>query len=121
MSAILADMWENTEKLVRQELDLAIAQLNARAETLKTDLLTTLTGMAVLYAGLLSIVAACVFLLSRVVEPWLAALIVGLAVSAVGYGMLHWGGKTVAKDAKTESASSGNQIAMTATMKETKK
>ncbi len=98
MSAILADMWQSTEQLIRQELDLAMARLNAQVEEVKADLVVTTTGGAVLYAGALSLVAACVLALSQVLEPWLSALVVGLAASGLGYGMLRGGTKKILTD-----------------------
>lgn len=91
MSAILADVLQNTDSLVRQELELAMARLEAKVESAKTDLRVATAGAAVLYAGALALVAACVLGLARVMEPWLSALSVGLAVSAVGYLMLQRG------------------------------
>jgi len=92
LSDILANMLKNADNLLRQEVDLALAKLEAKVNTAKSDLVTTTTGGAVLYAGILALVTACILGLSRVLEPSLAALVVGLAVSGIGYSMLQSGG-----------------------------
>jgi xanthine/uracil permease len=45
-------------------------------------------GGLVLYAGLLAIVAAVILLLAEHMTPWIAALVVGVVVIAIGYGLL---------------------------------
>jgi NhaP-type Na+/H+ or K+/H+ antiporter len=47
----------------------------------------------VLLAGALALVAALILGLAEVVEPWLAALIVGAILAAVGYVMVKGGMK----------------------------
>ena len=89
MSAIVADVWDNADKLVGQHLQLALAELETRVDHLKADLTIVTMGGLVLYAGLLSLLAAAILGLSQVVAPWLAALIVALAALGVGYLMLQ--------------------------------
>jgi len=84
LGAIVADMWENGEKLVRQELELGLAELDIRVDKLKQSLLMATLGGATLYAGILVLLAAVVLGLSKVMEPWLAALIVGGLVTGAG-------------------------------------
>jgi hypothetical protein len=48
-------------------------------------------GGAVAYAGLLAILAAVIILLNDVMPLWLAALLVGLVVAAVGYFLVRKG------------------------------
>jgi hypothetical protein len=104
MGAILVDMWQSTEKLLRQELDLAMAHLDDKVEEAKADLFVATTGGAVLYAGVLTLVAACVLALSQVLDPWLSALVVGLAASGLGYGMLRGGTKKILTDSKSQDS-----------------
>lgn len=88
---IVAELWENTEKLVRQELELASAELDEKVDRLKADLVLAAVGGAVAYAGLLGMVAALVLLLSKAIAAWLAALLVGVAIAAIGYALLQRG------------------------------
>jgi hypothetical protein len=89
---IVADLWENTQLLVRQELALGLAEVDQRVDTLKGDLMRVTIGGAVLYAGVLSLVAALALGLAKVMDGWLAALITGVVVAATGFALL-WRGK----------------------------
>jgi hypothetical protein len=80
---LLSELWENSEKLVRQEFQLALSELDDRIDKAKMALMSAAIGGAVIYAGVLAIVAALILLLAEVMAPWLAALIVG-AVAAIG-------------------------------------
>ncbi len=84
LGAIVADVWENAEKLVRQELELALAELDRRVEKLKVGVLAATVSCAALYAGALLLLSALVLGLSKVMEPWLAALLPGVVVTAAG-------------------------------------
>lgn len=84
LGAIVSDMWVNAEKLLRQELELGLAELSLRADKLKQGLLSAAIAGAFLFAGFLTLLATAVLGLSKVMEPWLAALIVGGLVTAVG-------------------------------------
>lgn len=100
LGTIIAELWENTEQLARQEIKLGLSQLDDRVDHIKADLTRVTLGGAVLYAGLLSLVAAVVLLLAKVVDPWLAALITGAAVSITGYALLMRGKNRLADDIK---------------------
>jgi hypothetical protein len=84
LSAILTNMWENGEVLVRQEMDLGLKEIDIRVDKLKQSLLMGTIGGATLYAGILVLLAAVVLGLSKVMEPWLAALIVGVVITGAG-------------------------------------
>jgi len=93
LSAIVTHMWENAETLVRAELDLGLKELDIRVDKLKQSLLMATIGGAVLYAGVLTLVATIVIGLSKVLEPWIASLIVGVLVTGVGAVMCMRGEK----------------------------
>jgi len=90
---IVGELWENTEKLVRQELELALAELDRKVDRVKTDVAMATLGGSVLYAGVLALVAAVILLLSKAVDPWLAAMIVGVVVSGIGFALIQRGKK----------------------------
>jgi hypothetical protein len=77
--------------LFREELALARAEFMRSFSRLLVSGASVATGAAVLYAGVLVLLAAAVLGLAKVLEPWLAALIVGAAVGVIGYIMLHAG------------------------------
>ncbi|HVY82081.1 MAG TPA: phage holin family protein [Steroidobacteraceae bacterium] len=77
--------------LFRQELTLARAEFMRSISRVLVSATSIAAGGAVLYAGLLVLLAAAVLGLSKVLEPWLAALIIGVVVGVIGYVMLHAG------------------------------
>lgn len=89
LTEIVDDLWSNTEQLVRQELELVVAQLERKSERLKADVRATAIGGAVLYAGALAMIAAAILLLSKVMDPWLASLLVGAAASLGGFVLVQ--------------------------------
>ena len=74
-----------TTSLLRQEVQLAKAELTQSATEVARGIGMLAVGGAVAYAGLLLVLLAVVFgLIKAGLEPWLAALIVGLVVVAIG-------------------------------------
>jgi cytochrome c-type biogenesis protein CcmH/NrfG len=93
MREIVAELWENAEQLIRNEVALTLSEVERKSERLKTEIAHEATaaaiGGAVIFAGGLAFVAAAVLLLCKAVEPWLAALIVGAVASVSGYALLQ--------------------------------
>jgi hypothetical protein len=89
---IVSDLWLNTETLIRQELQLGLAdaeeraqafkaQLKADADVLKRELTLKAIGGAAAFVGVLTLTAAVVLLLANELPAWLSALIVGLVIT----------------------------------------
>jgi hypothetical protein len=95
---LLTELWENSEKLVRQELALALAELDDRIDKTKAALASAAIGGAVAYAGVLALVAAMILLLAEVMAAWLAALIVGVLATGCGALLLQKAKKNVEPD-----------------------
>jgi len=93
MRELVAEVWEKAELLVRKELELAVTEVEQKAarlkEDVKRDVELVAAGGAVACAGGLALVATAILLLAKVVDPWLAALIVGCVLSAAGYALLR--------------------------------
>jgi len=85
---VLVDLWENSQELVRQEFELASIELDERIKQAKKDGAAAVTGGAVLYGGVLCLHAMLILLLSKVMDAWVAALIVGALASAAGAALL---------------------------------
>jgi Putative Actinobacterial Holin-X, holin superfamily III len=99
LGAIVTDLWEKTEKIVRQEMKLGLTEaeekidslkieLEDKAQDLKRELIAKAIGGLVAFTGLLVIAAAIVLVLALWMKPWLAALLVGVAFSATGAVLL---------------------------------
>jgi hypothetical protein len=92
---LLRRLADQLSTLLRQEIALATAEVTAALTRLTTGAISVVAGGAVLYAGLLTLLAAAVLGLSLVVPAWLAALLVGAAVSLVGFVLVYRGKKNL--------------------------
>ena len=82
---LFSELAQETSTLVRQEVRLAKAELTQSATEAGRGVAFLLAGGAVAYAGLLALLAAVILgLWEAGVESWIAALIVGLIVVAIG-------------------------------------
>lgn len=88
LKEVLVELWQNTEKLVRQEIALASAEIDVKARKLKAEVAAAAIGAGLLLCGALSLVAAIIALLSLVMPVWLAALIVGGAATGGGFALV---------------------------------
>jgi hypothetical protein len=82
---LFSDLSRETTTLVRQEVQLAKAELTQSATEAARGIGMLVAGGAVAYAGLLFLLLAIVFGLIEVGwDAWVSALVVGLVVVAVG-------------------------------------
>lgn len=88
-STLLSRLFSDATALVRSEMQLAKAELRETTSNLKAGMAAIAMGAAVLLAGVLALIAAVILALAEVVEPWLAALIVGGALAVIGLVMLQ--------------------------------
>jgi len=103
LKAIVSDLWDHGEKLVKAEVELGIelgkAELDRQVEIGKVALRHTAIMSGFFYAGYLTLLAAVVLGLSTVMPAWLAALAVGIVSAVAGYAMLQRDIKEVKKAA----------------------
>jgi hypothetical protein len=85
VKAIVADLWQNSERLVQQELQLALSELDVRVGDAKVALRQAAMAGGLMHAAYLSTLATLVLLLSQVLAPWLATLIVAALAGAGAY------------------------------------
>jgi uncharacterized membrane protein YqjE len=79
--------------LFRKELALAASEVSQSVDQAKHGVQGMITGGAVLYAGLLFLLAALTLWLMTMMTAWMAALIVGAGVTLIGILMLAAGKK----------------------------
>jgi uncharacterized membrane protein YqjE len=79
--------------LFRKELALAASEISQSVEQTKHGAQSMITGGAVLYAGILFLLAAVTLWLATMMDAWLAALIVGAAVTLIGAILVSAGKK----------------------------
>jgi hypothetical protein len=91
--SLLKRLTDELSVLFRQEMALASAEFSRSMKTFFIGLASVTAGGAVLFAGFLVLLAAAVLGLAEWLEPWQAALVVGIAVALVGVVMLLVGRK----------------------------
>ena len=91
LGELFSDLATQTGKLIRQEAALAKSELADKASAAGKDIGLVAAGAFIGYAGLLSIVAAIVVLLSYVVPLWASALIVGVVLVIAAYLLVNSG------------------------------
>jgi hypothetical protein len=92
LGELFGDLVRDMGILVRQEVNLATTELTYKASRVGRELALLAIGGLVAYAGLLAIVAAVIIVLAAAGLPWwLAALIVGVIVAALGAVLVQRG------------------------------
>ena len=88
---LFGQLTQNVALLVRQEAQLAKSEMQQKIARATRDLVSLATGGAVVLLGALALTAALILILAGPagITPWLAALLVGVALAAVGYTMLQ--------------------------------
>ena len=85
LGELFGDLARDTGTLVRQEMELAKTEMTQKASRAARDVGVLAAGGLVAYAGFLGILAAIVLgLVAAGLDAWLAALLVGAVVAAVG-------------------------------------
>ena len=85
LGELFGDLSRQMSALVRQEIELARAEVTGKATSAARDVAIIGAGIGLLYAGLLALIGAAVlFLADQGVSPWLAALVVAIVVAVVG-------------------------------------
>ncbi len=88
-AGLLGRLFGDLAALFRNEFALARGELATSASRAKAGLASLIGAVATLLAGALALVAAIILALIKVMEPWLASLIVGAVITAVGGVLLY--------------------------------
>lgn len=91
---LFADLTRDTAKLVRQEVELAKVEMSQKAAKVAKDVAMIAVGGLVAYAGMIVLFVGLGFLLVRAFgegREWLAFLITGLLIAAVGGALAFMG------------------------------
>lgn len=99
VAGLLTRLVNDVTGLLRNEFALARVELSNAATDAKRGLGSIAASGAVMFGGYLALLAAAIFGLSYVMQPWLASLIVGAAAIIVGMIMLKAGQKKVSPSA----------------------
>jgi hypothetical protein len=91
---LFSDLWREMSTLLRDEAELAKAEISEKMTQVQTAATELAAGVAVLYAGFLLLLAAAAAGLAQLLGdqgPWLGPLIVGLVVAIAGALLLARG------------------------------
>ncbi len=88
---LLSDLAGESMLLIRQELALLKAELHEKFSQVGQGATMLAAGVLFAFSGWLVLLAAAVLGLAEILPAWLAALIVGLAVVAIGGALLMIG------------------------------
>jgi hypothetical protein len=86
--SLLRQLLDQLSTLMRQELALAGAEMSRSLATMKAGVASAAIGGAVVFLGIMALLACATLALTLVLAPWLATLIVGVVVTGTGGGML---------------------------------
>lgn len=98
LADLLKELRDESLRLFRQEIDLAKTEMTEKASVAGRNIAYLATGGAIAYAGLLLVLVAAaaglyaIFVaagLSHMISGWLAPLIIGAVVLAIGYGLVQ--------------------------------
>ena len=95
---LVAELSRETTTLVRQELQLAKAEMSQKATRVGKNVGFLVVGGVVAYTGLLAIVAAVIIVLGNVIPLWISALAVGAAIALVGLVLVAKGVNTLRQE-----------------------
>ncbi|HEX7718814.1 MAG TPA: phage holin family protein, partial [Woeseiaceae bacterium] len=89
ISDLIRHLATDLSALFGKEIALAKSEVRESVSEVQTAVGAIATGAALAMAGLVVLLMSAVYGLSNVVDPWLAALIVGAAALLVGYMMVR--------------------------------
>ncbi|MDF2439841.1 MAG: hypothetical protein JWN98_825 [Abditibacteriota bacterium] len=84
LGELFSDLTQKFSTLVRQEVQLAKTELTQNVSRVAQSAVKLVIGGVLALFGLQALVAAVILLLAQSMSPWLAALIVGIAIIIIG-------------------------------------
>lgn len=92
IGSLFAEMSEQSQKLIRQELELARVEMSHKLSHVGRDVAIMVVGAIGLYTALLVLLATAVLAFSEAIDPpWVAALIVGVVTLLISLLVILWG------------------------------
>ena len=102
IGGLLRQLGREIPSLMTKELALLKAEAKESVRTTKEGVAAVSTGGAVMMAGLIVVLLAAVYALSNVIEPWAAALLVGVVAMVMGFMRVKAGQKKFQKVLKPQ-------------------
>jgi Putative Actinobacterial Holin-X, holin superfamily III len=99
VAELLSDFANEIGTLIRQEIALFKAEFGEKLGRTGMGVAAIAAGGLVAFSGWLAVIAAAILGLCNVLSPWLAALLVGVVVIAIGAALLWFGKSRLDADA----------------------
>lgn len=90
---LVRQLADDVTSIFTKEITLAKTEVYENVKEIKNGVVSAASGAFVLYAGVLTLLFAAVLGLGTIMDLWLSALIVGGAVTIIGFAMLGAGKK----------------------------
>lgn len=88
LADLVSHLSRDATLLAQQEVALAKQEAADKLGLIKDELVGLAVGGVLLHAGILALLAGAILALAQVLAPWLAAVVAGGALLAVGAGLL---------------------------------
>lgn len=85
---LFSELIQETRTLFKKEMELMRVELAEKVQQLTKDVIAVGIAAVLLYAGLLTLIAAIVFGLAVFIPLWLSALLVSIVFIGIGVGLL---------------------------------
>jgi hypothetical protein len=95
IAGLIGSLAREASKLLRLEISLARAELEAKLSEVGTGAIEMVAGGLIIYAGFLALLVAAGLGLALVLQPWLAALVVGAVTLSIGAITAFMGKRTL--------------------------
>ena len=95
---LVAELSRETVTLVRQEIQLAQAEMTQKATRVGKNVGFLVVGGVVAYTGALALIAAAIIILGKVIPLWLSAAIIGFVIVVVGLILVIKGANTLRRE-----------------------
>jgi len=91
LGELFSEFTADMRTLVRDEVDLAKAEMSGKMTQMKRDIAYLAVGALIAYAGLLGLVAFFIIVIGDAMPLWASALIVSIVVGGIGYFFVQKG------------------------------
>jgi len=88
LSDLFSELIREIRTLFKKEIELMRVEVSDKLEKLKKDIIAVGIAAVMLYAGLLTLIAAMVFGLAVFIPLWLSALLISIVFIGIGCGLL---------------------------------
>ncbi|WP_243373658.1 phage holin family protein [Geotalea sp. SG265] len=85
---LFSELIQETRTLFRKEMELMRVEVSEKLDKLVKDAVAVGVAAVLLYAGLLTLIAAIVFGLAVFIPLWLSALLISIVFIGIGAGLL---------------------------------